>query len=342
MPPATTTSPLEELLADTLSTDASAKKVKPARTAKAKKSASAGERSRAAVAKAMSAIETGTDLDEVEAVTVDASALAPVTRPNGQVYQPRPLGPRSDIDTLHAARTAGLPVMLAGRPGTGKTALIEAAFGDEAITVAGHGDLEVSDLIGRYTQRPDGSYEWIDGPLPVAMRRGAVLFVDDATLIPPAVLARLYPAMDGRGIIHLTEHTDEAVTAADGFFVVAAHNPDVPGALLSEALQSRFLIHVEVATDLHLAETLGVPKKAVLAATALRAQRESGVIGWAPEMRELLAFARVAEALGVGVAAGNLIAQAPEDDREAVAEVVATWFASATVPMHLGDSQVSA
>jgi hypothetical protein len=45
------------------------------------------------------------------------------------------------------------------------------------------------------------------------MREGRPLLVDDATLIPPRVLAVLYPAMDGRGVITIPGYRNERVEA---------------------------------------------------------------------------------------------------------------------------------
>ena len=59
-----------------------------------------------------------------------------------------------DVDALRKLRAAGIPALLYGPPGTGKTSLVEAAFGDELITVAGDGDTTAADLVGEYTQRP--------------------------------------------------------------------------------------------------------------------------------------------------------------------------------------------
>ena len=120
----------------------------------------------------------------------------PVTRPSGQVYQPRALADMPDVEALRRLREAGVPALLYGPPGTGKTSLVEAAF-PGLITVAGDGDTTVGDFLGEYTQKPDGAYEFIYGPLIRAMLEGRVLFIDDATLIAPAVLAVCYPA-DGR------------------------------------------------------------------------------------------------------------------------------------------------
>jgi AAA domain (dynein-related subfamily) len=57
-----------------------------------------------------------------------------------------------------------------------------------------------------------------------AMREGRALLLDDATLIPPSVLAVVYPAMDGRREIVVKANGGEIVTAQPGFYVIAGHN----------------------------------------------------------------------------------------------------------------------
>jgi nitric oxide reductase NorQ protein len=265
------------------------------------------------------------------------AAAGPVTRPNGQVYQPRSLADMPDVEALRRLRDAGVPALLYGPPGTGKTSLIEAAFGDDLITVAGDGDTTAADLVGEYTQNPDGTFTFIYGPLVRAMEEGKVLFIDDATLISPAVLAVAYPAMDGRREITVKAHKGESKKAADGFYVVAGHNPGVHGAILTEALSSRFSVQVRVSTDYDLAHALKIDPRAIKAARDLAGRQASGEIGWAPQLRELLAFAKVAAILGEPAAIANLVGIAPEEDRDAVAEAVAKAFARTTVaPLALG------
>lgn len=259
----------------------------------------------------------------------------PVARPNGVLYHPRRLGGTFDVVALRSLRAANLHVLLYGFPGCGKTAMLEAAFGNDLITFEGHGDAEIGDLVGTYIQLPSGAYQWVDGPLIEAMRDGKVLFVDDATLTPSGVLARLYPAMDGRATIRVREHAGETVVATSGFFVVGAHNPGVPGAVLSEALASRFSMHVEVTTDLALARSLGVDHRVVRIAASLAKKRRAGELTWAPEMRELLAFKALAEALGVDMAVANLVGLAPEDEHADVLSAVRPWFADAA-PLAVG------
>ena len=259
----------------------------------------------------------------------------PVTRPGGQVYRPRVLAGMADVEALRTLRAEGVPSLLAGPPGTGKTSLVEAAFPD-LITVAGDGDTTVGDFVGEYPQKPDGTYEFIYGPLIRAMREGRVLFIDDATLISPAVLAVCYPAMDGRREVVVKAHKGETITAADGFYVVAGHNPGVHGAVLTEALSSRFTFQFDVATDYELARSLGIDSRAITASRNLATRQANGETGWAPQLRELLAFAKISKIFGLDTALANLAGVAPAEDRDVVADTLAKTFGKTVAPLSLG------
>ncbi|WP_433388655.1 AAA family ATPase [Micromonospora sp. KLBMP9576] len=264
-----------------------------------------------------------------------AGRRQPVARPNGDLYFPRKLAGATDVDVLRRLREKRIPVLLYGPPGTGKTALVEAAFGD-LLTVAGTGDTVVEDFLGNFIPLPDGGFEFVYGPLVVAMREGRALLVDDATLIPPKVLAVLYPAMDGRRVITIPGYRNGRVEAADGFYVIAGHNPGVHGAILTEALASRFDVHIEVTTDWDLARHLGVPRPAVEAAIALNKNLADGRVSWAPQLRELLGFTRVAKTLGNAAAVANLVGRAPAEDREQVLAALRQQFGADITPLALG------
>lgn len=259
----------------------------------------------------------------------------PIRRPNGQHYHPRALANLPDVEALRKLREAQVAVLLYGPPGTGKTSLIEAAFPD-LITVAGDGDTTVGDLIGEYTQDPGGGYEFVYGPLVTAMQDGRALLLDDATLISPKVLAALYPAMDGRRQIQVKAHKGETITAADGFYVIAGHNPGVHGAVLTEALASRFSVQIQVGSDYDLAASLKINPTAVRIARHLATRQQADEVGWAPQLRELIAFQKIANVLGTEAAFANLVGIAPLEDRDTVAEIVTKAIGHPVTALALG------
>ena len=254
-----------------------------------------------------------------------------VLRPNGTEYHIRKIGEHDDVAALHEARVKGLPIMAYGPPGTGKTALIEAAYavdGKTVYTVQGTGDTETADFIGSYIPVGGGAgFEWHDGPLLRAMEEGSVLYIDEIALIDPKVMAVVYSVMDGRGEIAVTQNPKRGVVkAAEGFYIASACNPNAPGARLSEAILSRFVFQFEVTTDYALAKKLGVAPKMVTAAQNLQRKYDTGEVGWAPQLRELLAFKSISSALGEDVALRNVISGAPEIDRPVVQDTLSRTY----------------
>jgi len=265
-------------------------------------------------------------------------------RPNGQHYHARLWGEHGDVAALRKARGvtatafgegSGSPmfVLTYGAPGCGKTALVEAAFGENMITLMGTGDTEVSDMIGGYVQTPSGGFEWVDGGLVEAAEKGWVYFIDEIGLIDPKVLSLVYGLMDGRRELTITANPERGtVKAHPEFYVVAATNPNAPGVRLSEALLSRFTVQVEMTTDWNLSRKLGVSTTMVTCAQNLAKKQASHEVSWAPQMRELLAFRDISEQFGTQFAISNLLAAAPEMDRPVVADVLTRAFGSECKP----------
>jgi nitric oxide reductase NorQ protein len=266
-------------------------------------------------------------------------SLAPVgerTRPNAQVYKPRQIGMHEDLALLRSAQQRHEHVLLYGPPGTGKTAMIEAAYassdGTGLETIIGSADLAETDLVGTFVQDPATRvFTWAPGPLHRSVLRDVPLLVDEIALIDPRVLSILYPLMDGRGELRITINPQlPPLRVGPRWMVVAACNPDAPGAQLSEALKSRFAHHLLVGTDFELAGELGVPAKIVNIAWHLERRRVLGEITWSPQLRELLAFRDLELTYGTEYAAAALAAAAPEHDRDEILSALRKHFPKVT------------
>src|SRR5262244_1365822 len=75
----------------------------------------------------------------------------------------------NEVEVFQAAARRGLPVLLKGPTGCGKTRFVEAMayeLGRNLITVAGHEDLTSADLVGRFLLRGGeggGGVGWVGG-----------------------------------------------------------------------------------------------------------------------------------------------------------------------------------
>lgn len=91
------------------------------------------------------------------------------------------------------------PLYLYGPTGCGKTTLIKqlaARLNYPTFEVTGHGRLEFADLYGHISlQKGSMVYEY--GPLPLAMRYGGILLINEADLFSPEVAVGLNGVLDG-------------------------------------------------------------------------------------------------------------------------------------------------
>ncbi|GLF98040.1 AAA family ATPase [Streptomyces yaizuensis] len=274
-----------------------------------------------------------------------APLLPPIgtqTRPNGETYHPRLLGGLEDLAFLRDARSHREHTLMVGPPGTGKTAMAEAAFAMDASpmspgleTIVGTADTTEADLLGTFVQNPTTStFEWLPGPLMRSVLNDVPLLVDEVALIDPRVLSVLYPLMDGRGELRIPMNPAvPPIKIGPGWFIIGAYNPDVPGAHMSDALLSRFHHHFEVTTDWDLAADLGVPEELITVVNNLEDRKildPPTYEGWIPQMRDALAFTTTAARYGTAFAVASLLRKCPAPDRADVTEALDTKFANVT------------
>jgi nitric oxide reductase NorQ protein len=160
-----------------------------------------------------------------------------------------------EVDIFRAAARRGLPVLLKGPTGCGKTRFVEAMahdLGRELITVAGHEDMTSADLVGRFLLRGTETV-WVDGPLTRAVRDGAIFYLDEVVEARQDTTVVIHPLADHRRELPV-DRLGTTVPAAQGFQLVISYNPGYQSVLknLKESTRQRF---VAIELDFPPAET---------------------------------------------------------------------------------------
>src|SRR6201984_2969259 len=153
-----------------------------------------------------------------------------------------PLG--NEVEPLAAASPEPLPIMLKGPTGCGKTRFVEHMawrLKKPLVTVAAHEDMTASDLAGRYLPEPSGTV-WHDGPLTLAVRYGAICYLDEIVEARPDTTVVIHPLTDARRILPLEKH-NEIVAAHPDFQLTISYNPGYQSAVkdLKESTKQRFI-----------------------------------------------------------------------------------------------------
>lgn len=176
---------------------------------------------------------------------------------NMQVTPPLPFYQATgrECDLFQTAYDNGLPLLLKGPTGCGKTRFVEhmaAKMGKPLYTVACHDDLSAADLIGRYLLK-GGETVWVDGPLTRAVREGGICYLDEVVEARKDVTVVLHPLTDTRRTL-MIDRTGEELVAPKDFMLVASYNPGYQNVLkrLKPSTRQRFL---SVSFDFPAAET---------------------------------------------------------------------------------------
>lgn len=154
-------------------------------------------------------------------------------------YQPQ----ADEIELYSAAYQARMPVMVKGPTGCGKSRFIEHMawkLGRPLITVACNEDMTASDLVGRYLLDADGT-RWLDGPLTVAARIGAICYLDEIVEARQDTTVVIHPLTDHRRTLPL-DKKGELIEAHPDFQLVISYNPGYQSLMkdLKQSTKQRF------------------------------------------------------------------------------------------------------
>ena len=160
------------------------------------------------------------------------------------VEEPYYVATGTEVDVFSACHTRGLPVMLKGPTGCGKTRFVEHMawrLRRPLVTVACHDDLSASDLTGRFLIR-GGDTVWVDGPLTTAARLGAICYLDEVVEARQDTIVVIHPLTDDRRLLPIDKR-GELVQAAPGFQLVISYNPGYQHAIkdLKPSTRQRFV-----------------------------------------------------------------------------------------------------
>jgi nitric oxide reductase NorQ protein len=149
----------------------------------------------------------------------------------------------NEVALYDAAYDARLPMMIKGPTGCGKSRFIEYMawkLGKPLITVSCNEDITASDLIGRYLLDVNGT-KWIDGPLTLAARYGAICYLDEVVEARQDTMVVIHALTDHRRELSL-DKKGELIKAHDDFQLVISYNPGYQSLMkdLKQSTKQRF------------------------------------------------------------------------------------------------------
>jgi hypothetical protein len=189
---------------------------------------------------------------EMAVAAVALNNPAPINLVPEKVSGYVPFGNFSDVRAVIKSRKF-YPMYITGLSGNGKTMMVEqvcAAEKREMIRVNITIETDEDDLIGGFRLQ-DGKTVWQNGPVIVAMERGAVLLLDEVDLGSNKMMC-LQPVLEGKPIY--LKKINKVITPMPGFTVVATANTKGKGSedgrfigtnVQNEAFLERFSVTLE-------------------------------------------------------------------------------------------------
>ena len=121
---------------------------------------------------------------------------------------------------------AGIPVWLAGDAGAGKTFMttqIAALLGRPIHRLQGSRDRTLEEVVGAWGFSPEKGSYFRYGAVPIAMKEGAILHIDEISALPSEVTFEMHAVAEGSALT-LLRNDNEVITKTKGFALVANDN----------------------------------------------------------------------------------------------------------------------
>ncbi len=149
-----------------------------------------------------------------------------------------------ELILAHAAYHNKFPLLLKGPTGCGKTRFMQRLAWElrrPLVTVSCHDDLTTGDLVGRYLFK-GGEAAWVDGPLSLAVRAGAICYLDEIVEARKDTTVVIHPLTDDRRELPM-EKCGELLTAPPEFMLTVSYNPGYQSVLkdLKQSTRQRFV-----------------------------------------------------------------------------------------------------
>ena len=143
-----------------------------------------------------------------------------------------------------AAYEHNIPLLLKGPTGCGKTRFMQHLAWQlqrPLVTVSCHDDLSTSDLIGRFLLK-GGEAVWVDGPLTMAVRNGAICYLDEIVEARKDTTVVIHPLADDRRELPI-EKLGELLHSPPEFMLAVSYNPGYQSVLkdLKQSTRQRFI-----------------------------------------------------------------------------------------------------
>ncbi len=153
-----------------------------------------------------------------------------------------PIG--DELEVFQQAYDIKLPVMLKGPTGCGKTRFLEHMawrLSRPLVTISCHEDLTASDLVGRFLLKKQET-EWTDGPLSLAVKNGAICYLDEVVEARKDTTVVIHPLTDDRRILP-QEKRGRLLEAHPDFLLVISYNPGYQSVMkdLKHSTRQRFV-----------------------------------------------------------------------------------------------------